>query len=78
MLATLRAREHGVSRLEGFSDDVFAFALTLLVVSLEVPRTYRDLETASRGFVGFALTFAVLGWIWHATQRQREKLLAAA
>jgi uncharacterized membrane protein len=65
MLATLRARAHGASRLEAFTDDVFAFALTLLVVSLEVPRTFRDLEVATRGFVGFALTFAVLGWIWH-------------
>jgi uncharacterized membrane protein len=72
MLATLRAHSHGASRLEAFTDDVFAFALTLLVVSLEVPRTFRDLETATRGFVGFALTFAVLGWIWH----EHKKLFA--
>jgi uncharacterized membrane protein len=72
MLATLRAEAHGASRVEAFTDDVFAFALTLLVVSLEVPRTFRDLESASRGFVGFALTFAVLGWIWH----EHKKLFA--
>ena len=32
-------RHRDVSRLEGFSDAVFGFALTLLVVSLEVPET---------------------------------------
>jgi hypothetical protein len=34
-----RWRGGEVSRLEGFSDAVFGFGLTLLVVSLEVPQT---------------------------------------
>jgi uncharacterized membrane protein len=55
-----------VSRLEAFSDVVFGFALTLIVVSLEVPRTYDELMAAMRGFPAFALCFAVLIWIWHA------------
>ena len=33
-----RWRSHDVSRIEGLSDAVFGFAVTLLVVSLEVPR----------------------------------------
>ena len=53
-----------VSRIEGFSDAVFGFALTLLVVSLEVPRDYLALRDTLSGFVSFAATFAVVMWIW--------------
>lgn len=53
-----------VSRIEGFSDAVFGFALTLLVVSLEVPQSYAELRDTLGGFVSFAATFAVVMWIW--------------
>ena len=59
-----RARE--VSRIEAFSDIVFGFALTLIVVSLEVPKTFKELMEAMKGFPAFALCFAILLWIWHA------------
>lgn len=58
------ARSHPVSRLEGFSDAVFGFALTLLVVQLEVPRTSEALRLLVRGSVPFALTFAMVCYIW--------------
>src|SRR4051794_22034883 len=61
-----RYRAHEVSRIEAFSDIVFGFALTLIVVSLEVPKTYEELIGAMRGFPAFALCFAILLWIWHA------------
>jgi transmembrane protein TMEM174 (potassium channel) len=57
-----RGRE--VSRLEGLSDAVFGFAITLLVVSLEVPQSVEELLHAMRGFLGFALSFALLFRLW--------------
>lgn len=58
-----RTRE--ISRIEGFSDAVFGFAVTLLVVALEVPRTSGELLEAMRGFGGFLLTFGILYSIWY-------------
>ena len=55
-----------VSRLEALSDAVFGFAATLLVVSLEVPRTLPELMGNLRGFVPFAFTFTMLILIWVA------------
>jgi uncharacterized membrane protein len=60
----LPERRHEVSRLEAFSDAAFAFALTLLVVSLEVPKSYEELIRIMRGFPSFACCFALLVWIW--------------
>jgi Endosomal/lysosomal potassium channel TMEM175 len=54
-----------VSRIEGFSDAVFGFALTLLVVSLEVPADYGALRSTLGSFLSFAVTFTVVIWIWY-------------
>lgn len=64
-----RWRAGEITRLEAFCDVVFGFALTLLVVSLEVPRNYAELMAAVRGFVPFAACFAQLILIWRAHYR---------
>ncbi len=69
----LERRDHGfrwrgkdISRIEGLSDAVFAFAITLLVVSLEAPKQFVELVHMMHGFVTFAICFAMLILIWHA------------
>lgn len=65
MRGKLFAPRHEVTRLEGFSDAVFGFALTLLVVSLEVPQTEQELMNTMRGFGAFAVCFGAVSWIWY-------------
>ena len=60
-----RWRGGEISRIEGLSDAVFGFAVTLLVVSLEVPKTFDELAVLLRGFIPFAICFALLMQVWH-------------
>jgi len=58
-------RGHEVKRIETFSDAVFAFAVTLLIVSLEVPKSFEELMVTMRGFFAFAISFTLLMLIWY-------------
>jgi uncharacterized membrane protein len=53
-----------VQRIEGLADAVFGFALTLLVVSLEVPNTFDELLATMRGFFAFAISGWLLYSVW--------------
>lgn len=66
--------ERGLNRFEGFSDAVFAIALTLLIVEIKVPGSpdgphgYSDLVSAMseqwREFLALALCYIVIGAYW--------------
>ena len=59
-----RNRAHEVSRLEAFSDVIFGFAISLIVVSLEAPKSYEQLLEIMRGFLPFAVCFFIFIDIW--------------
>ena len=62
-------RNYEIQRIETFSDGVFAFAVTLLIVSLEVPHSFDELTHTMRGFFGFGISFFLLVFIWQEQHR---------
>jgi len=60
-----RWRGGAVSRVEGLSDAVFALSLTLLVLTLEPPRTFDAMMHAFTQLPAFAACFALLNAIWY-------------
>ncbi|SAK96593.1 hypothetical protein AWB76_07322 [Caballeronia temeraria] len=72
--AETHGAERGLDRLEGFSDAVFAIALTLLIVEIKVPGSpdgthgYSDLVRAMaeqwREYLALVLCYVVIGAYW--------------
>ncbi len=60
-----RLRGLQMTRLETFTDAVFAFALTLLVISIgSIPKSYEELLLALKGTPAFAASFTSIVYLW--------------
>ena len=69
------------SRLEAFSDGVFAIAITLLVIELHVPTggegLVKGLEHEWPRYLGYFVSFAFIGGVWIAHSTMTRFLKAA-
>lgn len=62
-----RQRGMEMTRTETFTDAAFAFAVTLLIISIDaIPRSYDELMVAVQGAPAFGLSFVMLMLVWHA------------
>jgi uncharacterized membrane protein len=60
-----RTRGSEILRIEALSDAVFAFSVSLLVVSLEVPQTFSEMKLILQGALPFFATVSVLFMFWY-------------
>jgi len=60
-----RHRAKEILRIEALSDAVFAFSVSFLVASLEVPQTFDELKIIAKGAIPFFATVALLFLLWY-------------
>lgn len=67
-------RGRALSRLDTFTDAAFAFAVTMLAISIdEIPSSYPELILALKGAPAFIISFAMLLLYWRAHQNWSER-----
>jgi hypothetical protein len=65
-----RMRGLEMTRLETFTDAAFAFAITMLVISVTgIPRSYEELILALKDAPAFAASFATIASFWYGHHR---------
>jgi uncharacterized membrane protein len=64
---TLRGND--ITRIEALSDAVFAFSISLLIVSLEVPQTFGELKNILQNFLPFVATVSLVFIFWYHQYR---------
>jgi len=66
-------RDGGLTRLDAFSDGVFAIAITLLVIEIHVPKVEHGLAAALAGqwpvYLAYVASFIIIG-IWWANHHE--------
>ncbi len=60
---TIRGNE--IYRIEALSDAVFAFTVSLLIMSLEVPKTFEELQLIMLQFFPFLATVSLVFFFWY-------------
>ncbi len=59
-------RSEAMTPLEAFVSAAFAFAVTMLVISLDtIPNNFEEFMLAIKQIPSFAASFAIITWIWH-------------
>lgn len=64
-----KTKREEIRRIETFSDAVFAFSISLLVMSLEVPQTFNELKIILQTFLPFIATVSLVFLFWYQQYR---------